>query len=151
LVFFLLLAMSFEASGNVQEELPIRIVSAQRIINLVQKNTRAFPPQEEVFRAKDPGKNLVLVLRIDNISSDQWDGAVKNKEVYVADGDAQYRPEITIASQTFSAGSTTNCYVLVFVVPETTLEFTLVFRDRSLPFVAKPEIIERLDQNGLCK
>jgi len=145
------LAMSFEASGDAQEALPLKVVSAQRTMNLVQYNTRSFPAREEVFRAKHPGKDLVLVVRVDNISADQWDGAVNNKEIYVADGEIQHRPEITMASQTFSAGSTTSCYVLVFVVPKTRLEFTLVFGDRSLPFEATPEVVERLDQDGLCK
>lgn len=149
LVFLAIWIISSEASGEVQEESSIKVISVHRVEKLIKKKIGGILPEEEQFTAKDREKNVVLALRIDNISYEEWSGASKRKEIYVTDDQNQYRPEITsVSSSTATKG---NCYILVFIVPKTILKFKLVISDYSVSFEAKTEIVEQLYRQELCK
>jgi hypothetical protein len=141
--------INLEASGEVQEESSIKVISVHRIEKLISKKIGSILQEEEQFAAKDRKKNIVLALRIDNISDEEWSEASKRKEIYVTDDQNQYRPEITSVS--YSTATKSSCYILVFVVPKTILKFKIVISDYSVPFEAKTEIAERLYRRELCK
>lgn len=131
-----------EKEEKLTAESLIKIISARRAerINTIR----------DYHTAKNPKENVLLVLRINNISKEEFDGASERKEIYITDGQNQYTPGITSVSYIFGE-SKKACYIFIFGVPRTILKFKFIISDYSVSFEADKEIADQLSMSELCK
>ena len=150
LVFLVVWAVNLEASGEVQEETSTQVISALRTNEIIKRDFRASPPNDEVrIMPKYREKDVFLVVRIGSIEYELWEVAGKNGEIFIVDDQSQYNPETMTVS--YRMGAKDNCYILVFIVPRTTLNYDLMVAGHSTPFEAKAEIAEQLKESELCR
>lgn len=122
-------------------ESSIKIISVRR--------TKKIKDYLRYHTAKDPEKNVLLVLRINNISEEEFDSASKRKEIYITSDQSQHTPGITHINRNLTTGEIH--YNLIFSVPRTITQFKLIISDYSVLFKADKEISDQLSFSELNK
>ncbi len=141
--FIVLLAISiasFVDAEETQNEAHIIVASAHR--------TKELNTGLDKITAKMPDENVLLVIRIEGISLEEFREASEKKEIYIIAGENQFVPGVSqSAEKSESKGKVFSPFILLtFSVPKEILKMELVVSDYpQIAFEADMEISERLN------
>lgn len=147
IMFISLAIVGFLFPKNVQDDAVIKVISAQRTKKLC--TSKDIMGNVNETHPRDPKKNVLLLLRIEGISIEQFHAVNDNKdlEIYVMAGEKQNKLAYSTTKETFPSSKDRPPKIfLAFSVPAEILKMKLVVGNYPpIVFEADKEISNSLN------